>query len=304
MVGGRSVRSLDPPFGRQNPGYRSWSYRVRVPPTWLHSDGLDPLVRTLLGWNLDEVTRLVTAKEGVIMRAIGLWATLMLALGAVACSEDVDSTDVKTSGVYADMSVVATGDGRSKLTVDLRVGGASSNTHLDVKGTDSLTANDGTTTKTLTQSGNVYTATFDGDAADKKFTVIFNRPDDKSAPNSWVTLPAPFAIAGVAAGATVSRAAGFTATWAASTASTDRMQWTIDSDAGGCLFANSKSISDAGQTVITASDFSVHSGEEQATCNANFCLDRTRDGALDPAYGEGGKINATQKRCVAFMSAP
>jgi hypothetical protein len=233
------------------------------------------------------------------MRAIGLWATLMLALGAVACSEDVDSTDVKTSGVYAEMSVVATGNGQSKLTVDLRVGGVSSNTHLDVKGTDSLTATDGTTTKTLSQSGNVYTATFDVEAAGTQFTVNFNRPDDKSAPNSSVTLPAPFAVAGLVANSTVSRAQGFTATW---TASTDPMRWTLDGD---CIFPDSDSMSaDAGQIAITPSNFDVTSGNEQTTCPAKFCLERTRTGTIDPAFGEGGVITATQQRCVNFSSAP
>jgi hypothetical protein len=250
----------------------------------------------------DELTWLAASGKGVIMRAIGLWVTLTLALGAVACSEDVDSTDVKTSGVYAVMSTIADDSGQSKVTVDLKVGGSNSNTHLDLKAEDKLTATVATTTKTLSQNRNVYETTFDGQAEGTVFVVAFTRgADDKSAPNSTMTLPAPFTVGGITAGQTVSRQTGFTATW---TLSTDAMQWTIDSPASGCLFLASKPISDTGQTVITAADFSVHSGEEQATCNATFCLERTRKGALDPAYGEGGVINATQKRCVAFNSAP
>jgi hypothetical protein len=249
------------------------------------------------GKGRDELTWLAATAKGVIMRATGLWATLTLALGAAACSEDVDSTDVKTSGVYAEMSVVATGKGQSDVTADLRVGGANSNTHLDLKAADKLSATVGTTTKTLSQSGNVYKTTFDGDAADSKVTVAFTRGvEDTSAPNSSVTLPAPFTVAGIAG--TVSRQVGFTATWAQST---DPMRWTLDGD---CLFIKTDSISDAGQTVIGTSDFSVQSGKEQETCNATFCLERTRQGTIDPAFGEGGVISAVQRRCVAFLSAP
>ncbi len=231
------------------------------------------------------------------MRANGVWAILTLALGAVACGEDVDSTDVKTSGVYAIMSVTATGNGQSEVSMDLRVGGANSNTHLDLKAGDQLTATVGTTTKTLGQSGYVYKTTFDAEAADTKFVVAFTRANDTSAPNSSVTLPAPFTVAGI--GATVSRAEGLTATWAKSS---DPMSWRLDGD---CLFLKSGSMAaDAGAVTLAPTDFSPLSGKETATCPAKLCLDRTRSGAVDPAYGEGGTATAVQSRCVSFSSAP
>jgi hypothetical protein len=63
-------------------------------------------------------------------------------------------------------------------------------------------------------------------------------------------------------------------------------------------------MADAGKTVLSASQFVPQAGEEQSTCNASFCLERERPGSLDPAYGEGGVIKATQRRCAAFLSAP
>jgi hypothetical protein len=216
------------------------------------------------------------------MRVIGFWATLAVALGAMACSEQVDSTDVRTTGVYADMSVRA-----------------ASNTHLAMKGADKLTATVGTVTKVLGKSGNVYTTTFDGEAAETQFIVAFTRgPDDISAPNSSMTLPEPFSISGIAQ--TVSRQVGFTATWQAGTKG-EPMVWVLRGD---CLVAQAGSMSDAGQTVISPSQLITMASQTQATCNASFCLERDRSGILDPAFGEGGVIGAAQIRCAAFLSAP
>ena len=233
------------------------------------------------------------------MRLLVSLATSVVALGGLACSQQVDSTDVRTTGIYADMLVRAAGNGKSDVQVDLRVGGASSNTHLAIKGTDKLTATSGAVTKVLGKSDNVYVTTFDGDAADTPFTVAFTRgPDDISAPNSSVTLPEPFTIAGIAQ--TVSRQVGFTATWQAGTKG-EPMIWVLKGD---CLVAQAGSFSDAGQTVVSPSQLVPQVGQEAATCNASFCLERDRSGTLDPAFGEGGVITAAQNRCAAFLSAP
>lgn len=235
------------------------------------------------------------------MRSNPFGLVALVALSASACTENVDSTDVKTSGVYAEMSVLAQGNGSSEVSAGLKVGGSNSNTYLEMKGPDSLSATVGTSTKTLSKSGNFYKTTFPVDAADTSFVVAFNRgPDDESAPNSTVTLPAPFTIAGIATGASISRAAGFTATWQAETPA-DPMRWTLDGD---CMFSANKSISDTGTVTIVAADFSMHSGEEQTTCAATFCVDRTRTGTIDSAFGEGGSIDSSQHRCVAFSSTP
>jgi len=233
------------------------------------------------------------------MRVIVAWATLAMAFGAAACSEQVDSTDVRTSGVYADMEVLAPGNGKSEVEVDLRVGGPASNTHLAMKGADNLSATAGGVTKVLAKSGNVYVTSFDGDAAETQFVLTFTRgPEDTSAPYSSVTLPEPFTIGGVAQ--TVSRQVGFTATWRAGTKG-EPMAWLLRGD---CLVAQAGSMADAGQTVVSPSHFVTGVAQEEATCNASFCLERARSGLLDPAFGEGGVIKAKQSRCVAFLSTP
>jgi hypothetical protein len=234
------------------------------------------------------------------MRFTKITLALLAVVAAAGCgTEDVDSTGVKTKVVYAEMEVTATGNGSSTVKVDLRVG-KDSNTYLDLKGDDELVATAAGTSKKLSQSGNSYKTTLPVEAADTEIVIAFNRGDeDTDAPNSSVLLPAPFVLAGVSSGATVSRADGFTVTWEASTAN-DPMRWTLDGD---CMFATSKSISDAGQVAIVTKDFNLHNDKEQETCTATFCVERSRTGAVDAAY-EDGMINAVQSRCVSFSSAP
>lgn len=235
------------------------------------------------------------------MRFFTLGLLALAAFPAIACTQTVDSSDVRTSGVYADMSVLAKGNGSSDVSVGLKVGGASSNTYLVMKNADKLTATDGTDTKTLSRSGDYYQTTFGVDAGDTLFTIAFMRgPNDTNAPDSNVTLPPPFTLAGIAAGQTVSRQAGFTAAWDPSAAG-DRMRSSLDGD---CLFRTDKSFADTGTVTISGTDFNVQSGQEQATCQVTFCVERFRNGTLDPAYGDGGVIDATQQRCVAVNAGP
>jgi len=225
----------------------------------------------------------------------------VFAVGLAACTEDVDSTDVRTSGVYADMEVLATGNGQSEVTVGLKVGGTNSNTFLELDGEDELVASADGQNRNLTERGNYYEATFDTDAGGTEFKVAFNRgPEDTDAPDSHVTLPAPFELAGLDQGQTVSRADGFTLTWETSP-DDDDMRWELDGD---CLFHESDGISDTGTVTISASDFDPHSGDEDTTCNARICVERSRRGSVDSAFGEGGVIEAIQRRCVSFESAP
>ncbi len=51
------------------------------------------------------------------------FAFLPAALLALACTESVESTDIRTTGIYPEIEVVATGNGSSKV-VALKTGGA------------------------------------------------------------------------------------------------------------------------------------------------------------------------------------
>ena len=225
------------------------------------------------------------------------------AIGLVACqgTEDVDSTDVRTSGVYADMQVVATGDGQSEVTASLWVGGEDSNTYLDLQGDDNLVASAGNDSRSMTRRGEEYEAVFDADAGGTEFNVAFKRGrDDTTAPHSHVVLPDPFVLAGLDPRDTASRSEGFTLTWQTSSAGNDmRLALT-----GGCLHGERNEISDSGSITFNADDLETDLGHEDDTCDAEICVERYRSGAVDPAFGEGGEFDAIQRRCISFISVP
>src|SRR3569832_2813747 len=63
----------------------------------------------------------------------------LLALPALcACTESVESTDVRTTGVYPEFQIVADGSGTTNASARLKVGGNDSNTFLDLQGSDVL----------------------------------------------------------------------------------------------------------------------------------------------------------------------
>ena len=59
------------------------------------------------------------------------------------CSQ-VDSDAVRTSGMYADMSIEADGSGGSLTRASLKVGGSSSNTFINLTDGDALVTRVGT----------------------------------------------------------------------------------------------------------------------------------------------------------------
>ncbi|MBN2191946.1 MAG: hypothetical protein JW751_03955 [Polyangiaceae bacterium] len=233
------------------------------------------------------------------MTRIQHFAIAVLGALAFACTEDVDSTDVRTSGVYAEMEVVAAGDGESRLTVRLSVGGDDSNTYLEMAGDDELVATDGDRERELGKSGTSYRTTFDTEAGGTEFTVSFNRgPDDDSAPDSHGTLPDPFEIDEVPS--RISRAESIVITYGPSD-SDDDMEWSIDGD---CMFRNGDDMSDSGTLELSANDYDVVNDDEDESCTATLCFERSREGEIDPAFGEGGEFIAIQRRCVSFTSTP
>src|SRR5262245_21418092 len=124
------------------------------------------------------------------------FAVLPVALMALACTESVESTDIRTSGIYPEIEVVSTNGTSSKVTVWLKVGGDDSNTYLELEGDDTLEATVDGETKTLDGSGDSYSATFNTAEEGAEFTIAFLRGDeDDSAPESVVTMPAPFDMA-------------------------------------------------------------------------------------------------------------
>lgn len=222
------------------------------------------------------------------------------------CAEDVDSSDVKTSGMYADFSVTGRGDGRSEVRAAIRIGGGNSNTYADLTAGDVLSATSGADTHTLTKIGgtlgkvHIYGATFDGAEAGQAFNIAFDRADDDSAPESNSMLPDAFDITAPVANAEVSRTEALTVTWTPSTSSAVE----IDLD-GDCVILDSHNASsDSGSYTFEADSIRPSAGKDGDTCNVEIVVTTRRSGTVDSAFGEGGRFNAHQQRSVTFRSTP
>ena len=236
--------------------------------------------------------------------------TLTLTLGSLvltgllAC-ENVDSTDVMTSGVYADIKATADGSGQTLVKTTLRVGGSNSNTFLDLVGDDKLIASQADDSQDMERKslfGSVwYEKNFAVDAEDTPFKVAFIRTADSGAPESTMTLPAPFHITAPAASTNFSRSSDdIQLTWESS-GTADSMHLNLDGD---CIRILHKDLSgDTGSYTIAHDDIELASDADEGTsCEITLSLERRRVGHLDPGYGEGGVITAVQTRSVKMMS--
>ena len=244
-------------------------------------------------------------RTGILLLSLGV------AFGALAgCAEDVDSDDVATDALYANIWVEASGDGNSRAYTTLRVGGSSSNTYIELTEYDALMTFVNDTSKGMQENesafGIVYATDFPFEAEDTPFRVAFLRtppPDGEcagdSAPNSTVTLPRPFSITSPAPSTSVSRAAPFTFNWNNS-GTADAMSYRIS---GPCILDHSESISsDPGTWTVAAGTIMTVGTDQTVTCNATLTISRSRNGVLDENYGEGGVISARQYRTLDIQS--
>jgi hypothetical protein len=230
------------------------------------------------------------------------YAMLIAACAAATfgCSEeDVDSSAIRTEGIYARFELV--GDGNdTEVTADIRVGG-DGGTVIDLTGNDELVVTSGDERRTMSGRDGDYSVTMSGSDDGQEFVIAFNRgPEDEGAPNSTAILPDGFTIGGISSGEEVSRDDAVTVTWDPS-GTDDDMRWSLDGD---CLFEEDGEMGDSGELDLTASIYDLHQDDEETTCEAKLIIERRRSGHLDPAYGEGGGVMAIQRRSIRFVSAP
>ena len=123
----------------------------------------------------------------------------LLAIAFAGCSQ-TSSENVTTQGIFADIRVIAEGNGATVVKVQLQVGnGGINRTQLILAPGDTLTATANGIQKTMVRDTSLigeveYWASFPFADADTLYTVAFNRANGMSAPNSNVTLPDGFVV--------------------------------------------------------------------------------------------------------------
>jgi hypothetical protein len=237
---------------------------------------------------------------------------LLLGVGvttlAAGCTEDIASSDVRTSGVYADYTALASkgepSDSGTKASAYLRTGGDNSNTFLDLVGDDKLVITVGDESRELT--GEERTGDFAEDAEDTLITFAWMRgEEDVSAPNSTVTLPPEFTptLEGITLvdgeDPEIPRSAPLVISWEGASTS-DQVNYHIEGD---CLFLETgEESSNDGSITIDADEFNVTGDDEAATCGAKLYVELVRKGTLDENLE--GSITATRRVWIPFVSVP
>jgi hypothetical protein len=239
------------------------------------------------------------------MRAININVLSVVTLlgsmsAATGCRQEVESTDIRTSGVFPVIDVTADGSGSSRVEVRLKVGGRASNTYLELVGDDSLQVTAAGTTKVLDSSGGVaYAATFPTEAPGTFLISFMRGAADTSAPSTTVELPTPFTMALEAR--EVSRSTSDLAfTWSPSTGTGD-MESTLF---GSCINTVIEPIPDDGAAIISRDRIHPPDSRRSETCTVTLSLARRQSGQVDPAFTEGGTVTARQVRSATFTTMP
>lgn len=236
-------------------------------------------------------------------------------LGAAGCTEDVDSTDIRTQGMHPIYEAVSYGEGGIDVTGELRVGG-SNGTYVVLVGGDRLVAfvtppdSDEETSEVLDpiDNGLRYLTGFEGDEGGTKIRVAFERPNgnssdgDSNAPNSTVVLPEPFALGltNLEEGVEIPRGYNIDLEWDPTTSGV--VEWRAEGD---CIWSSSGTTNDDGEFSIPAEDIEVTNLNRGKSCEVTVTVDRINEGKIDSAFEkEGGSIRAAQRRTVVFRSTP
>jgi hypothetical protein len=231
---------------------------------------------------------------------IGLALALPLtSLWLSGCSV-VNSTDVKTSSISANITATAKGNGKTTIDASFYVGSGFNGTKIEIKSPDKLVAYAGGDSKSMKKKSDVlnnvsYQATFNNDSVNTTFRVAFNRRNDTSAPTSTVQLPDPFTAS--LSSSSVKYGDEVTVKW--DPASNGKMSIEAESDCGGTQYSYSETTKDDGSTQFNANKL-ISSDKDFSSCTVKISLARSKKGSLDSNYGKGGSIYAKQVRNLSF----
>lgn len=223
--------------------------------------------------------------------------------GLLAC-ESVESSDLKTSGMYAQLTARADGSGSTRAEAVLKVGGSTSNTFVKLTAGDELMVSAGGAEQAMSEQniGDVYsyTSDFDFDEEGTAFTFSLERAEDESAPESVATLPAPLEITAPVADEVVSRSEDdLVITWSGS-GEADDLEVTVSGD---CFVGYWKAVDDGGTHTIDKGTIESFESQDDESCDAEVAVWRKQTGTLDPAYGEG-QVLGVQVRAVTIRMDP
>ncbi len=231
--------------------------------------------------------------------------TLLGAILLVGC-QSVDTDKTLTSDMYAQVSATTKGDGTTVVRA-IFLDDADSENDIELEGDDHLSAylplgQEKILREPEDDDIRGYLATFDTDEVNSVFIVGLSRIVDVSAPDSRVTLPAPFAIT-TAEGAELSRATDDIVIDWEDSGFNDKMVYRVSGD---CIVSvEGRVAADPGSLTVPAADIVLRQGEAiDASCMVTLTLTRSRDGFVDTNYGLCGDAAGRQSRDFRFTTDP
>lgn len=239
---------------------------------------------------------------------------VLIALAFVinGCS-DIDSEDIKTSGIYASMRLTATGNNQTNVWVSLSTGSGIFDDDVDLSSGDYLTATANGITKTLDHSY-PYETNFDLDEGGTEFVVSLQRRDGVDAPDSIVSLPTKFSIHMPDASQVFNTGETITVAWSPFD-NTKQIGVTYNVECFMAVtgmsnrFGRSYTINDLGIHTVPVNGVLDTFGEQSqfdtsVPCATSITVERIASGSVDLNYGQGGVITAKQIRNIGIIINP
>ena len=218
------------------------------------------------------------------------------------CAETTRSENVRTEGMSLHARVDARDGGKkTEISATLRAGGVLSNLFPQVVAPDRIEARVGADAHPLAFAHNMiatpgYVATIPGDAGGQTIEIHFLRSGNTTAAGTRVVMPPGLTITAPRAGETFSPVRpALTITWTSTSPSPLPTSFSVS---GACILPRQGDLApDPGRLdLVLAAAPPPDGGPYPSRCDVTIRLERQQRGTVDPAFGEGGSILASQSR--------
>ncbi len=237
---------------------------------------------------------------------------LFVLVASAGCSE-IDSRNIRTAGINADMEAGVDGSSRTEVEVRLTTDSTLFADQIDLSRGDRLFATINGVTQRLGRSGSRYRTTFNFDAGGMVLIVELDRDNDRNARDSRITIPDAFDILMPAANTVFEAAEEVTVVWdPPANGNTIELIYS-----GQCMnmqsnesegFFRSFNISDSGMHSVVVENLLNSSDQRQnfdpmMACPTTVTLRRRSTGTIDREF-DGGRFRALQERELVFIINP
>jgi hypothetical protein len=232
----------------------------------------------------------------------------------VGCGESTDSENINTAGMWVRMKADARADGRTRVVVELNVGGELG-TNVVLSNGEYLEVTAAGETKLMVEDNDVldvdYQAYMDTNESDTRFQIGFYRSNGENIVDSFVDLPTAFEITLPLLTDTYTLEDNVDIYWTPERNNQSiRLYSSVtckNSDGNNIANGTSIFVDDNGMYSVDISSFEMFNDgtaglDYSQPCSMSFSLEREAFGSVDPAFSEGGTFKATQEREITNLT--